>query len=83
LGGAKEIGMRDNSGRGDSASNSGDPTLDEHTGGPGERAGDFTEGAPFDFGHSEQPGGQRSPSARGRGETADAENGAPIDISQA
>lgn len=75
--------MRDNSGQGDAGTNTRDPSLDENTGGTGSRGGDFTEGADFDLGRSGEPGAKQSPSDRGRGETADAENGAPIDISQA
>jgi hypothetical protein len=75
--------MRDNSGKGEAASQTRDPTLDENSGGTGDRGGDFSEGAGFNLGRSEEPGAKHSPSDRGRGETADAQNGAPIDISQA
>ena len=66
--------MREHSGTDEKHNNVGDPTLKEREGqgGPGRRTGDFTEGASFEVAADhDQPGGQRSPSARGRGETPD------------
>ena len=64
--------MRNNSGHDVNSNGNLDPTLKERAGqgGPGERPGDFTEGEGFDVAADhDQPGGKRSPSARGRGET--------------
>lgn len=71
--------MRNHSGH-DNSNNDGDKTLKDHAGqgGPGERGGDFTEGAPFEVAADhDQPGGERSPAKRGRGETSDADAALP------
>ncbi len=74
--------MRDNSGQGESASNTRDPTLDENKRGTGDRPGDQTEGADFDLGRSGEAGSKQSPSDRGRGETADGGRGSPVDLNR-
>lgn len=64
--------MRNNSGHDVNSNGNLDPTLKERAGqgGPGERPGDLTEGESFEVAADrDQPGGERSPSARGRGET--------------
>ena len=76
--------MREHSGDDPASTNTQDPTLkdNEGRGGPGERDAAVANAADT-IGQAGEPGAQRSPSDRGRGETADAENSAPIDISQA
>jgi len=66
--------MRNHSGHDVNSNGNGDKTLKEHEGqgGPGERPGDFTEGASFEVAADhDQPDGERSPAKSGRGETAD------------
>lgn len=66
--------MRNNSGHDVNNNGDLDKTLkdNEGQGGTGGRAGDFTEGAPFEVAADhDQPGGERSPSKSGRGETPD------------
>jgi len=65
--------MRNHSGHDVNSNGDGDKTLKDHEGqgGPGERPGDQTEGASFEVAADrDQPGGERSPSKSGRGETA-------------
>ena len=66
--------MRNHSGHDVNGDGDLDPTLKERAGegGPGERPGDLSEGGSFEVAADhDQPGGKRSPSARGRGETGD------------
>ena len=74
--------MRENSGNGDAGTNTQDPTLKDHegNGGPGERKGDFTEGAPFNVaGNTEETNENASPSDRRRGEVSGNDAASPID----
>lgn len=64
--------MRNHSGNDLNEDGNKDKTLRDHAGerGPGERGGDFTEGADEKVAaDDDQPGGERSPAKRGRGET--------------
>lgn len=68
--------MRNHSGTDGANNNSGDPTLKEHAGQGGPAT---VEDDSFEVAADKEPGGDRSPSGRGRGEAASAADVVPSD----